>query len=180
MSHADALIALLDGARSLYGGEAVTQLDHALQGAWLASQETGREALVAATLLHDLGHVLMPASEDATRQGRDLRHEEVGARYLARCGFPPAVTEPVRLHVAAKRCKARDPAFVASLSEESRRSLALQGGPMTEDQARAFLAEPFAADALLLRDFDDRAKVEGLAVPALSTWRDLLCRQLGG
>ena len=41
-----------------YDGEGVTQLEHALQGAYLAEQEGASDALITATLLHDLGLLL--------------------------------------------------------------------------------------------------------------------------
>ena len=62
----------------------------------------------------------------ALKQGKDGYHEEHGARYLARW-FGAEVTEPVRLHVAAKRyLTAHDPDYYGKLSEASRLTLQLQ------------------------------------------------------
>lgn len=167
-------LAMLEQAGAArYGGEAVSQLDHALQSAALAAREGASDALVVAALLHDLGHLAHPDSDAASRAGRDLRHEQVGARLLARW-FPPAVTEPVRLHVQAKRLLARDPGYAAALSEESVRTLALQGGPFDDTEAAAFRALPFAEDAVRMRRWDDAAKIVGLVVPPLASWAPLL------
>lgn len=165
----DPIALLLEHGHQLYGGEAVTQLQHALQTAAHAQRANASDALVLAALLHDIGHLLNPASELASRQGRDLRHEEVGARYLARF-FGPAVYEPVRLHVPAKRYLARDPDYVLSLSEESQRTLALQGGPMDSHEAEIFRALPFSNDALRLRRWDDLAKDSTIKINGIGTY----------
>src|SRR4051794_3328971 len=125
-----------------YFGEAVTETEHALQCAHLAEQSGAAPALVAAALLHDLGHLLHGLPEDVAERGIDARHEEGGAAWL-RGHFGPSVVDPVRLHVAAKRylC-AVEPDYLASLSEASRRSLALQGGPMSAAEVARFEQEP--------------------------------------
>ena len=93
--------------------------------------------------------------------------------------FGPAVTEPVRLHVAAKRylC-AVDPAYQAGLSAASILSLVLQGGPMDIEEQARFCAQPHAADAVTLRRWDDAAKDPHCAVPPLDSWRPLLASLL--
>ena len=93
---------LRDRGHSEYGGEPVTQLEHALQSALLAEQESASPELIAAALLHDIGHLLHALPDDAPDDGIDDVHEELGYRYLTQI-FPDAVTEPVRLHVPAKR-----------------------------------------------------------------------------
>jgi phosphonate degradation associated HDIG domain protein len=152
-----------------YGREAVTQLDHALQCAQLAEAAGETPATVAACLLHDLGHLLAPRIEVETtgEQQRDDLHQFVALPFLSRL-FPPAVLEPVRLHVDAKRylC-AVDASYWATLSPASKRSLELQGGIFTDEQAQAFAAVPYANEAARLRRYDDLAKVAGLATPPL-------------
>ena len=116
----------------LYGGEAVTQTQHALQCAALAEADGASAHLVTAALLHDVGHVLDPEFETALEQGQDLVHEDVGERFL-NDWFGDEVTQPVKLHVAAKRylC-AVDSSYFDKLSEASVLTLKLQGGPMSD------------------------------------------------
>src|ERR1700733_11012583 len=151
-----------------YGLAAVSQLQHALQAALLAEQSAGDAALVTAALLHDIGHMVHGLGEDPAADGVDDRHEELGRAYLAAL-FPPAVTEPGRLHVAAKRylC-ATEADYFAKLSPDSVRSLALQGGPMSAAEVAAFDALPHAEAAVRLRRFDEGAKVTALPTPPVA------------
>jgi len=143
---------------SMYGGEAVTQLQHALQAATLAQSTGAKPTLITASLLHDIGHILHNLPADAPDQDIDDFHENLAARYLE-THFVPAVSEPVRLHVAAKRylC-ATEPAYLSILSEPSIQSLALQGGPMSAAEVAEFEQSPFYKDAVQLRTWDDQAK----------------------
>jgi phosphonate degradation associated HDIG domain protein len=152
---------------SRYGGENVSQLEHALQAAYFAEQEGAPSMLIAAALVHDIGHLLHDLPADAPDQGIDDRHEELGARWLT-ARFGPAVCEPVHLHVVAKRylC-AVDPSYYSILSGPSIQSLALQGGPMTAEESRQFEQHPFYREAVQLRRWDDRAKIEKLVTPYL-------------
>jgi predicted HD phosphohydrolase len=155
-----------------WGGERyndqVRQLAHALQTAAHATAAGASEQLVAAALLHDVGTVLMLGL------GVRGRYEQTGPAFLAEL-FPPAVTEPITLHVAAKRylC-AVDPDYTAVLSASSVRSLVRQGGPMAADEIAALEASPAWSDAVALRRWDDAAKVEGAVVPGLATYEPLL------
>lgn len=153
---------LAQRAGGMYGGEAVTQLEHALQCATLAQDAGARPELITAALLHDIGHLA-----DKTDDRREP-HEELAGALLGPL-FGAAVTEPIRLHVDAKRylC-AMDPVYWTGLSPASKRSLEWQGGPFSEKQAVAFIAQPFARDAVRLRQWDDAAKVEGAVTPALA------------
>jgi len=163
--------------------EELRQLDHALQTAALAVAEGAEEPLVAAALLHDVGHLLELAAQVGADpaaapdgQGADLVHEAVGARYLAGL-FPPSVTGPIALHVRAKRYRcAIDPAYHDSLSEGSRRSLVRQGGPMSTAEVRIYERNPAGRGATRLRGWDDGGKVDGLEVASLDSYRELLER----
>jgi phosphonate degradation associated HDIG domain protein len=174
----DELFDLFAQRGHLHYGEGVSQLDHALQTAHHARLAAATPALITATLLHDVGHLLQRLGEDAADRGLDSRHERIGAGYLAR-GFGPAVTEPVLLHVDAKRYLAAfEPGYFESLSPASLQSLALQGGPMTETEAETFLQRPMATDAIRLRRFDELGKVVGLEVEGLGTYRSIVLSQV--
>ncbi len=153
-------------------GEGVSMTEHSLQSAAEAEAAGADETLVAAALLHDIGH-LIEAPE--TPHG-DFGHADSGAAWLAR-RFGPAVSEPVRLHVAAKRylC-AVEPDYAAALSPASTHSLAKQGGAMSADEAAAFEAEPYHEAAVALRRWDDAGKVPGRAVAGFERYRALLER----
>ena len=141
-----------------YLGERVSQAQHMCQAGTLAEAAGAPGPLVAATLLHDVGHFHGEASGQDLMSGTDNRHSDTAATWLSQW-FPPSVTEPVRLHVAAKRylC-AVEPAYVERLSPASVHTLGVQGGPMDAEQVRAFEAEPFHDDAVALRHWDDAAK----------------------
>lgn len=155
-------------------GEDVTELEHALQSATFAERDNQPPAMIVACLLHDFGHLCHDLGETIADEGIDAHHEELGARALAKW-FPPAIVEPGRLHVAAKRylC-AVDPVYRAELSPASVQSLALQGGPMTEAECAEFEALPWFREAVTLRKYDDLGKVPAMATPPLSHFEDLI------
>jgi phosphonate degradation associated HDIG domain protein len=152
-----------------YDGEDVSHLEHALQCATLARRAGAAPTLIVAALLHDIGHLAHGLPGTPSAAGHDDRHEALGAALLAPL-FGDAVAEPVRLHVEAKRCLAMNAAYRRVLSADSQRSLALQGGPLDEAGRAAFLARPFAAEALRLRHWDDAGKSPRLDVPPLAHW----------
>ncbi len=168
--------------RDLYGGEPVTQLQHALQCAQLAEDEGASPALITAALLHDVGHLLEDDFEDAPEHDEDRRHEDLGDAFLSKW-FGPDVTEPVRLHVAAKRylC-AVEPGYYDALSPMSRHSLMLQGGPMSEAEIADFKANPYYKDAVRLRRWDDRGKDPRMKTATLGYFLSyaLRCVRLSG
>jgi phosphonate degradation associated HDIG domain protein len=175
MSIADDIFAIYNSRGSAaYFGEPVSVTDHGLQAAYFAQQERASTPLVLAALLHDIGHLLVQAPNDIAEWTDDAHHERIGGGWLAR-KFGPGVSEPVRLHVPAKRylCATRAEYF-GRLSPASVLTLQLQGGPMSDTEVAAFEAEPFFREALRLRDWDDRGKVAGLQTPALESYRALL------
>jgi phosphonate degradation associated HDIG domain protein len=141
-----------------YGLSNVNQLQHALQAAALAEQNGEPASMIVAALVHDIGHMVHDLGEDPAKDGVDDLHEQRGAEFLA-LHFGPEVVEPVRLHVPAKRylC-AVDPAYFSKLSDDSVRSLALQGGPMNSSEVSDFERLPFANEAIRLRRLDEAAK----------------------
>lgn len=172
---------LLEGrAEGRYGLSLINQQQHALQAAWLAEREERGDAMVAASLLHDIGHLVHNLGENPADAGIDDRHEELGHAWLVQ-HFGPEVTEPVRLHVAAKRylC-AVEADYFAKLSNDSVKSLALQGGPMSADEVAAFEATPHSAEAVQLRRYDEQAKVKGLQTPDVAHFMPAVARSLRG
>ena len=158
--------------------EGLSQTEHALQTAALAVAAGAPDELVAAALLHDIGHLLDLAAAEGhwIPSDIDLAHESVGARHLATL-FPPTVTGPIALHVRAKRYRAAvDAHYAATLSEGSTRSLQIQGGPMTADEVATFESNPGFEAAVALREWDDGGKLDGLRVAPLDEYRDLLER----
>lgn len=157
-----------------YLGEAVTQAAHMLQAATLAEEAQARPALVAAALLHDVGHFTGTVSGQDLMQGTDNRHSEQGANWLAQW-FGAEVTEPVRLHVDAKRylC-ATEPGYFDRLSPASVYTLGVQGGPMSEAEVAEFAARQFALDACQVRRWDDDAKDPNAQTPTFGHFEPLL------
>jgi phosphonate degradation associated HDIG domain protein len=155
-----------------YSGEPVTQLEHALQSAHLAEQEGADDELVTAALLHDLGHLVHDLGETPTLRGIDDGHQYLAVPFL-RGLFSDRVLGAISGHVDAKRylCATR-PGYHDALSEDSKRSLKLQGGTFSSEEAQAFIARPGAPDAVRLRVWDDLAKAEGLATPPLAHFLD--------
>ncbi|WP_213779301.1 phosphonate degradation HD-domain oxygenase [Caballeronia sp. dw_276] len=159
-----------------YSGEPVTQLQHALQSAALAENAGAGEALVGAAFLHDLGHLLNLQGETPSARGIDDLHQYFALPFL-RPLFSDAVLEPIRLHVDAKRCLcAIDAEYFSKLSADSVRSLKLQGGIFSEEEAEEFLRKPFAQDALSLRRWDDLAKQPECDTPPLNHYIKLIER----
>jgi phosphonate degradation associated HDIG domain protein len=152
----------------LYDGEAVTQLEHALQSAARAEAASAAPPLVCAALLHDVGHLLNDHGETPSLRGVDDLHQYAALPFL-RGTFGDDVLEPIRLHVDAKRylCATRS-GYYDALSTDSKRSLALQGGVYSADDAATFISRPFAADAVDVRVWDDLAKVAGAPTPPLA------------
>lgn len=160
--------------RERYGREAITQLEHALQCATWAEAARQPPALVAACLLHDIGHLLHDLGKDAAERGLNARHEYRAIPFL-RQHFPPAVIEPIRLHVNAKRylCATQED-YWADLSPTSKLSLKLQGGVFSEAGALTFIAQPYAKDAVQLRIWDDLAKDPQYKTPELAHFLPIL------
>jgi phosphonate degradation associated HDIG domain protein len=157
-----------------YEGEGITQLEHALQSAQLAERDGAPPQLICAALLHDLGHLLNDRGETPTLRGIDDLHQYAALPFL-RPLFPEAVLAPIRLHVDAKRylCATR-PQYYDALSEDSKRSLELQGGVFSAADAEAFIRQPYATEAVSVRLWDDAAKVAGAPTPQLAHYEGFL------
>lgn len=159
-----------------YLGESVTMAEHMLQGAWFAEQEDAGDELIAAALLHDVGHFTSEFGAYSPSDTADKHHDAAGAAVLAPF-FPPVITECVRLHVAAKRylC-ATDPAYHGRLSNASAHTLQLQGGPMDAAEVAAFERNRFFREAIRVRLWDEAGKVPGLRTRTIQDYLPLLQR----
>jgi phosphonate degradation associated HDIG domain protein len=159
-----------------YLGEAVTMAEHMLQTATHAQTAGAGDALVAAALLHDIGHFTSEFGSYSADDTIDRHHDTAGAGILAD-SFPPLVTDCVRLHVAAKRylC-AIEPAYFDALSPASKHSLALQGGPMAESEIASFRSEPYHREAICVRRWDDSGKQPGVRTMTFDDFKPLLLR----
>jgi putative nucleotidyltransferase with HDIG domain len=177
-THTEAVLDVLAGAAAAgYIGEPVTQLEHALQCAHFARAAGADDELTLAALLHDIGHLVGTAPMGALGA---WAHEEEGARFLAAHGFSPRVAELVRGHVQGKRyLTACHETYRARLSDASRRTLELQGGPMDDAEARAFERDPLFHDKVRLRKLDELAKRPDLAVAPLSSYRPMIEAHVG-
>jgi phosphonate degradation associated HDIG domain protein len=160
--------------QSAYFGEAVSQLEHALQAAYCAQEAGASDALIVAALLHDVGHLLDETPENIADLGVDAKHEELGHAWLA-ARFDRDVFEPAYLHVSAKRylC-ATDPSYLGKLSAASVQSLELQGGPMTAAEVAAFESNQYYREAVALRRWDDQAKIVDLQTPPLASYGEMI------
>jgi phosphonate degradation associated HDIG domain protein len=155
---------------SMYGGEAVTQLEHALQCAELARKHNASNELITASLLHDIGHLLHDLPDDASDNGIDDMHELLGERFMAK-HFKLAAVEPVKLHVQAKRylC-ATETGYLEALSTPSKISLEFQGGVMNEQEVSLFEKNEYYKEAVNLRRWDDLAKDPNLVSPTIESF----------
>lgn len=176
LDHSDIQHLLTTRGQSQYGREAVNQLEHALQCAQLAEQAGETPETIVAALLHDLGHLLAAQRESLADHGQDKDdlHQYIALPFL-RDLLPAAVLEPIRLHVDAKRYLCvTEAGYWDSLSPASKHSLELQGGAYSGPQAQAFMAQPYAAEAVRLRRYDDLAKVPQKATPPLDHFLRIL------
>lgn len=179
MANVETLITKLHdmiGARGgdLYGGEAITQAQHALQCAQLAEDAGASKPLITAALLHDIGHLLEHDFEAALEREEDRFHENMGDTFLKQW-FGLEVTEPVRLHVASKRylC-ATDPDYFAKLSPASVHTLRIQGGPMSTAEVKEFETNDNYREAVRLRIWDDLGKDPEMKTASLEHFLDIV------
>jgi predicted HD phosphohydrolase len=161
-------------ASGRYGLSHLNQYAHAVQAADLARRAGSSDALILAALMHDVGHMIHSLGDHPAAAGIDDCHEERGAVWLSRF-FGPEVTEPVRLHVAAKRylC-ATERGYLKKLSDDSIESLMIQGGPMSHTELAIFESLPYFHDAVQLRRFDEMAKDPKGPKPDFSEFESLI------
>lgn len=161
-------------ATGRYGLSQLNQYAHAVQAAAIARKSDASDALVLAALLHDVGHMIHDLGDHPASVGVDDCHEELGASWLSKY-FGPDVTEPVRMHVAAKRylC-AVETGYLMKLSDDSLESLMIQGGPMSNLEITQFESHRYFKDAVMLRRYDEAAKNPKGAQPSLAEFKSLV------
>lgn len=189
--HVDYIFRLLEEqGQGDYLGEPISQLEHCKQAAYFSQLDGQDEQTIIAALLHDIGQFL-PLEElrdahpsdmmdkelaNVGRQGHDI----LGQKWLEAHGWPKKVCDLVGAHVLAKRyLTATRPGYLDSLSNASKASLRMQGGPFNADELRAFEENPFHSQMVALRLYDDKAKEVGLATPPLNSYRPMAERVLG-
>lgn len=176
----DEVLGLLAGPGStLYYGEGVTQLAHALQCAKCAAAVTTDEEVILAALLHDIGHICDPTAVQMAAEIGIVDHEGIGAQFLLARGFSPKIADLVRAHVAAKRyLVATNATYAAQLSPASTATLKHQGGPMSPAEVTAFEQDPLYTTKLRMRSWDEMGKEPNMATPPLETYRAMMLRHL--
>jgi len=165
-----------------YIGEPVSQLEYMCQAAMLAEQEGYEEEIVLAAFFHDIGHLCEQVSTEQMMDGYGVQdHEDIGGDYLQKRGFSGKLAKLVQSHVAAKRYLTyKIPEYYQKLSPASRMTLQKQGGVMSEEEAAVFESDELCRLYIKLREWDDRAKEEGLALPSLEKYRQMAIRHLLG
>ena len=155
--------------------ESVTQLQHSLQTASLARTEDGRRHIVIASLLHDIGHLLIDENDSKNDfLKKDLNHENIASNFL-KDFFSEEITESIRLHVVAKRyLGSSDNSYYESLSKASKNSFKVQGGALNKEEINELENNKYFKDAVRLRKWDDRGKVSLKEVEELDTYKEMI------
>jgi phosphonate degradation associated HDIG domain protein len=167
---------------SEYAGEKVSQLEHMVQAAQLAEEKGFDEEVILAAFLHDIGHIAEEANEGNAMDEYGLKdHEEIGAQFLTGKGFSSRITKLVASHVNAKRYLTKtDPDYYNQLSEASKRTLEFQGGMMSAEEAQQFEKDPLFSEIILMRRWDEQAKLEDKPLPELEQYRTMIIHHLLG
>ena len=173
----DKIINNFQSKKNFYIGEKVTISDHMIQTAMLAEKNRSSTSLICACLLHDYGLFLIEDPDLLVLKSLDGKHEDVGFDFL-KDFFKPEVSEPIKLHVQAKRYLCRNKSYYDLLSDPSKISLELQGGIMNDKEAQKFISSKFYKDAITLRKYDDEGKIPNIKMKKIDDYRDLIASQL--
>ena len=159
--------------QQLYIGEKVTIAEHMIQTAMMAEKNASSSALICASLLHDYGHFIIEDPDNLVKKSLDGKHEDIGYQFL-RNYFSSSVTEPIKLHVLAKRFLCRNKNYYENLSKASKVSLQLQGGVMSDSETNEFLNNKYAEDAIKLRKFDDAGKIADIKIKSIDEFKKVI------
>ncbi len=163
--------------KSLYIGEKVTMSEHMIQTAMLAEKNSCSTNLICSSLLHDYGHFILENPDDLVVKNKDGKHEDVGYEFLKKY-FVKDVIGPIKYHVKAKKYLAKDETYYKLLSEASKISLELQGGVMSNVEAKKFESNKFFENSIKLRKFDEIAKESGLKIKSINEYENILISKL--
>ena len=177
MNIIDEIISNYLNNKSLYIGEKVTMSEHMIQTAMLAEKTNCSSNLVCSSLLHDYGHFILENPDDLVAKDKDGRHEDVGYEFLEKY-FLEDVLGPIKYHVKAKKYLVREKKYYELLSEASKASLKLQGGIMSNEEAKKFETNKFFENSIKLRKFDEIAKESGLKIKSINEYKNLLASKL--
>ena len=177
MNIVDQIISNYSNNKSLYIGEKVTISEHMIQTAMLAEKTNCSSNLVCSSLLHDYGHFILENPDDLVAKNQDGKHEDVGCSFLEKY-FIEDVVGPIKYHVKAKKYLARVRKYYILLSEASKISLKLQGGVMSEEEAKKFERNKFFENSIKLRKFDEIEKKSGLKIKLIKEYKNLLTSKL--
>jgi len=177
MNIVNKIISNFKNSKKLYIGEKVTMSEHMIQTAMLAEENNSSKSLVCACLLHDYGHFIVDDPDLLVSKLLDGKHEDLGFDFLKNY-FVTEVTEPIKLHVLAKRYLCRNDSYYNLLSEASKISLKLQGGIMNDDEAKKFSSLKFYNEAIKVRKYDDDGKIPNVKIKDIEDYRDLISSQL--
>ena len=177
MNIIDQIISNYLNNKSLYLGEKLTMTEHMIQTAMLAEKNNCSSNLVCSSLLHDYGHFILENPDDLVAKDKDGRHENVGCEFLEKY-FIEDILGPIKYHVKAKKYLAREQKYYELLSEASKVSLKLQGGVMSNDEAKKFERNKFFKNSIKLRTFDEIAKKSDLKIKSINEYKNLLTSKL--
>ena len=173
----DKIISNFKNNKSLYIGEKITISDHMIQSAMLAEKAKSNDDIVCSCLLHDYGHFIIEEPEKMVKNKKDGEHENVGYEYLKKF-FKREVVEPIKYHVLAKRYLVRNKKYFNFLSEASKISLKLQGGPLNNKESKEFEKKNYFKNSILVRKFDEAAKKSGVKMKSIDDFKSLLNSKL--
>ena len=163
--------------KNFYLGEKVTIAEHMIQTAMLAEKNNSPQSLICACLLHDIGHFIIKDPDQLVSKSVDGKHEDIAFNFL-KDYFKPEVTEPIKLHVSAKRYLCREKSYYNLLSKASKVSLELQGGKMNNDEAQKFILLKHHKDAITLRKYDDEGKIPNMKIKNINDYKELIISHL--
>ena len=173
----DKIISNFKNNKSLYIGEKLTMSDHMIQSAMLAEKSKCNDDLICSCLLHDYGHFIVKDPDLLVSKSLDGKHEDLGYEFLKKY-FVPDVIEPIKLHVDAKRYLCRNKFYYEHLSKASKVSLDLQGGFMTDDEAKKFPLLKYFKEAVKVREYDDDGKIPDIKMKKIDDYQELISSQL--